>query len=169
MENTANSDQTETAANPPEPVKKRKASLKTEKEAPKQPRRQRKPTDQFVGRRKTAVARVSLRPGTGKIVINNRDLNDYFTRIDLRAAVMQPLLITERASQTDVYVNVYGGGITGQAQAIALGIARSIDQSDSSQHSKLRAAGLLTRDPRMVERKKYGLHKARRAPQFSKR
>jgi small subunit ribosomal protein S9 len=112
---------------------------------------------------------VSLRPGTGKIIINNREMSEYFPRPELRAAVMQPLLLTERAAQTDVHVNVYGGGVTGQAQAVALGIARSIDQSDSSQHSKLKAAGLLTRDPRMVERKKYGFHKARRATQFSKR
>jgi small subunit ribosomal protein S9 len=169
METKSEKGRTETAGNLAESMTKRKLSLKTAEETKKQERRQRKPTDQFVGRRKTSVARVSLRPGSGKVFVNNRDINEYFTRQDLRAAVMQPLLITERAGQTDVYVNVYGGGITGQAQAIALGIARSIDQSDSTQHSKLRAAGLLTRDPRMVERKKYGFHKARRATQFSKR
>ncbi|MCX7631869.1 MAG: 30S ribosomal protein S9 [Turneriella sp.] len=131
--------------------------------------RQRKPGDQFVGRRKTAVARVSLRPGTGKIVINGRELKDYFTRADLQATVLRPLAITDKLGQFDVRANVYGGGITGQAEAIALGIARSINTEDNTQHAKLRAAGLLTRDPRMVERKKYGFHKARRATQFSKR
>lgn len=169
MESKAETRRTESSATAAEAQSKRKVALKKYEDTPKQQRRQRKATDQFVGRRKTAVARVSLRPGTGKILINNRDVNEYFTRPELRAAVMQPLVVTERVGQTDVHANVYGGGITGQAQAIALGIARSIDQSDSSQHSKLKAAGLLTRDPRMVERKKYGFHKARRATQFSKR
>ena len=147
---------------------KRKASLKpagTEAQV----RRERKTTDQFVGRRKTAVARVSLKPGSGKITINNRDINEYFPRPDLRAAVLAPLVVTERVGQIDVKVNVYGGGVAGQAQAVSLGIARSIDRADNTQHTKLKAAGLLRRDPRMVERKKYGLHKARRATQFSKR
>nr|WP_281054981.1 30S ribosomal protein S9 [Turneriella parva] len=134
-----------------------------------QVRRERKTTDQFVGRRKTAVARVSLKPGSGKITINNRDINEYFPRPDLRAAVLAPLVVTERVGQIDVNVNVYGGGVAGQAQAVSLGIARSIDRADNTQHTKLKAAGLLRRDPRMVERKKYGLHKARRATQFSKR
>ncbi len=169
MENKSEGRRTESSTTLAESMTKRNTSQKAREETTKQVRRQRKPTDQFVGRRKASVARVSLRPGTGKILVNKRDINEYFTRPDLRAAVMQPLLVTERAGQTDVHVNVYGGGITGQAQAIALGIARSIDQSDSSQHSKLKAAGLLTRDPRMVERKKYGFHKARRATQFSKR
>ena len=147
---------------------KRKAALKpagTEAQV----RRERKTTDQFVGRRKTAVARVSLKPGSGKITINSRDINEYFPRPDLRAAVMAPLVVTERVGQIDVNVNVYGGGVAGQAQAVSLGIARSIDRADNTQHTKLKAAGLLRRDPRMVERKKYGLHKARRATQFSKR
>jgi small subunit ribosomal protein S9 len=151
-----------------ESMTKRKASLKpagTEAQV----RRERKTTDQFVGRRKTAVARVSLKPGSGKITINNRDINEYFPRPDLRAAVLAPLVITERVGQIDVKVNVYGGGVAGQAQAVSLGIARSIDRADTTQHTKLKAAGLLRRDPRMVERKKYGLHKARRASQFSKR
>jgi small subunit ribosomal protein S9 len=169
MENKSETRRTETSAALAESMTRRKTSLKKDEETTKQVRRQRKATDQFVGRRKTSVARVSLRPGTGKIIINNREMSEYFPRPELRAAVMQPLLLTERAAQTDVHVNVYGGGVTGQAQAVALGIARSIDQSDSSQHSKLKAAGLLTRDPRMVERKKYGFHKARRATQFSKR
>ena len=147
---------------------KRKASLKPVA-AEAQVRRERKTTDQSVGRRKTAVARVSLKPGSGKITINNRDINEYFPRPDLRAAVLAPLVVTERVGQIDVKVNVYGGGVAGQAQAVSLGIARSIDRADNTQHTKLKAAGLLRRDPRMVERKKYGLHKARRATQFSKR
>lgn len=169
MENRPHERRSEPSANLAESLTKRKIALKKADDSNKHIRRQRKTTDQFVGRRKTAVARVSLRPGSGKIVVNNRDVNEYFTRPELRAAVLQPLLVSERAAQTDVHVNVYGGGVTGQAHAIALGIARSIDQSDTAQHSKLKAAGLLTRDPRMVERKKYGLHKARRATQFSKR
>ena len=151
-----------------ESMTKRKASLKPVA-AEAQVRRERKTTDQFVGRRKTAVARVSLKPGSGKITINNRDINEYFPRPDLRAAVLAPLVVTERVGQIDVKVNVYGGGVAGQAQAVSLGIARSIDRADNTQHTKLKAAGLLRRDPRMVERKKYGLHKARRATQLSKR
>ncbi|AFM12068.1 ribosomal protein S9 [Turneriella parva DSM 21527] len=151
-----------------ESMTKRKAALKPAG-AEAQVRRERKTTDQFVGRRKTAVARVSLKPGSGKITINNRDINEYFPRPDLRAAVLAPLVVTERVGQIDVNVNVYGGGVAGQAQAVSLGIARSIDRADNTQHTKLKAAGLLRRDPRMVERKKYGLHKARRATQFSKR
>ncbi|MBX3720598.1 MAG: 30S ribosomal protein S9 [Turneriella sp.] len=148
---------------------RRKVALKKPADAKAQVRRTRKNTDQFVGRRKTSVARVALKSGSGKITINNRDLNEYFTRADLRAAVLQPFVVAEKAGQFDVKATVYGGGIRGQAQAISLGIARSIDQNDNTTHSKLKAAGLLTRDPRMVERKKYGLHKARRATQFSKR
>ena len=159
----------ETAAWLAESMTKRKASLKKTPEGNAQVRRTRKSTDQFVGRRKTSVARVALKPGSGKVTINARDIAEYFPRADLRATVLQPLIVSERASQFDVKVRVYGGGINGQAQAISLGIARSIDQSDSAVHSKLKSAGLLKRDPRMVERKKYGFHKARRATQFSKR
>lgn len=148
---------------------RKKALFKKDAANEGQKKRERKTTDQFVGRRKTSVARVSLHPGSGKIVINNREINEYFPRPDLRASVIQPLLLTEVQGQVDVKVNVYGGGITGQAQAIALGIARSLDRADSAHHSKLKAAGLFTRDPRMVERKKYGFHKARRSTQFSKR
>lgn len=152
-----------------ESMTRRKVALKKPTDEKAQVRRVRKNTDQFVGRRKTSVARVALKAGSGKITINNRDLNEYFPRADLRAAVLEPFMVTEKAGQFDVKATVYGGGIQGQAQAICLGIARSIDQNDSTAHSKLKAAGLLTRDPRMVERKKYGLHKARRATQFSKR
>ncbi len=152
-----------------ESMTRRKASLKKSPETKAQTKRVRKSTDQFVGRRKTSVARVALKPGSGKITINDRDINEYFPRPDLRATVLQPLIVTERANQFDVKARVYGGGINGQAQAISLGIARSIDSSDEAVHTKLKSAGLLKRDPRMVERKKYGLHKARRATQFSKR
>jgi len=149
---------------------RRKAMMKPQGAAAKpEGKRARKNTDQFVGRRKTSVARVALKAGSGVITINKRKLDEYFTRADLRAAVLRPLMVTEQAGKFDIKVNVYGGGITGQAKAISLGIARSIDQSDSTAHSKLKVAGLLTRDSRMVERKKYGLHKARRATQFSKR
>ncbi len=152
-----------------ESMTRRKVALKKPTDDKAQVRRTRKNTDQFVGRRKTSVARVSLKAGSGKITINNRDISEYFPRADLRAAVLEPFVVTEKAGQFDVKASVYGGGIQGQAQAISLGIARSIDQNDNAQHSKLKAAGLLKRDPRMVERKKYGLHKARRATQFSKR
>lgn len=152
-----------------ESMTRRKGALKKPTDGKAQVKRTRKPTDQFVGRRKTSVARVALKAGSGKITINNRELNEYFTRADLRAAVLQPFIVAEKAGQFDVKATVYGGGIQGQAQAISLGIARSIDVNDNTVHSKLKAAGLLKRDPRMVERKKYGLHKARRATQFSKR
>lgn len=166
-----NERKSESAASLAQSMTRRKAALKPagSVEGKEQVRRARKSTDQFVGRRKTSVARVALKPGSGKVTINNRDLNEYFPRSDLRAVVLRPFVVAERAGQFDVKVNVHGGGINGQAQAIALGIARSIDQSDSSVHTKLKTAGLLKRDPRMVERKKYGLHKARRATQFSKR
>lgn len=160
----------ESAATLAQSMTRRKAMLKPNSVAQKaQTRRVRKPTDQFVGRRKTSVARVALKPGSGIVTINNRKLDEYFPRADLRAAVLRPLEVVEQVGKFDIKVNVYGGGITGQAKAISLGIARSIDQSDSTVHTKLKVAGLLTRDPRMVERKKYGLHKARRASQFSKR
>lgn len=152
-----------------ESMTRRKVAFKKTADDKAQTKRERKPTDQFVGRRKTSVARVALKMGSGKVIINNRELNEYFSRADLRAAVLHPFQVAEKVGQYDVKVSVYGGGIQGQAQAISLGIARSIDRNDETSHSKLKAAGLLRRDPRMVERKKYGLHKARRATQFSKR
>ena len=149
---------------------KRKVALKKPGvEAEPQKKRVRKSTDQFTGRRKTAVARVWVRPGTGKFIINDLEIEKYFPRKDLQIAVKKPLLVSEKENQFDVFASVMGGGIAGQAHAVSLGLARSIDSSDSTVHSKLKAAGLLKRDPRMVERKKYGLHKARRATQFSKR
>jgi small subunit ribosomal protein S9 len=121
------------------------------------------------GRRKTSVARVYLVPGTGKITINKRDLDDYFGLETLKVVVRQPLVATETLDKYDVKVNVYGGGFTGQAGAIRHGISRALLKVDAEYRPVLKKAGFLTRDPRMKERKKYGLKAARRAPQFSKR
>ncbi len=121
------------------------------------------------GRRKTSVARVRLIPGEGKVVINNRSMDDYFGLETLKYTVFQPLAATGTQGQFDVMVNVYGGGFTGQAGAIRHGIARALLKVDPAYHAVLKPAGFLTRDSRMKERKKYGLKAARRAPQFSKR
>ncbi len=121
------------------------------------------------GRRKKSVARVYLMPGTGKITINKRDIDDYFGLETLKVIVRQPLVLTENADKMDVMVNVKGGGTTGQAGAIRHGISRALLQVDAEYRPVLKKAGFLTRDPRMKERKKYGLKAARRAPQFSKR
>ncbi|MEF9934411.1 MAG: 30S ribosomal protein S9 [Clostridium sp.] len=121
------------------------------------------------GRRKTSVARVRLVPGDGKIVINKRDIENYFGLETLKVIVKQPLNLTGTLDKYDVLVNVHGGGYTGQAGAIRHGISRALVQSDADIKPVLKRAGYLTRDPRMVERKKYGLKKARRASQFSKR
>lgn len=121
------------------------------------------------GRRKSSVARVYLVPGTGKITINKRDINDYFGLDTLKLIVRQPLVLTETVDKYDVLVNVCGGGFTGQAGAIRHGISRALLQVDNDYRPALKKAGFLTRDPRMKERKKYGLKAARRAPQFSKR
>jgi small subunit ribosomal protein S9 len=121
------------------------------------------------GRRKSSVARVRLVPGEGRIVINGRDINEYIPFAALREVVNQPLVATETTGNYDVLVNVSGGGYTGQAGAIRHGIARALLQVDPEYRPSLKTAGLLTRDPRMKERKKYGLKAARRAPQFSKR
>ena len=121
------------------------------------------------GRRKNSVARVRLLPGDGKIVVNHRELNDYFGLETLRLTVKQPLILTETLSRYDVFVNVYGGGTAGQAGAIRHGIARALLRVDGELRASLKRAGFLTRDARMKERKKYGLKAARRAPQFSKR
>ena len=121
------------------------------------------------GRRKSSVARVYLVPGTGKITINKRDIDEYFGLDTLKVIVRQPLVATETSDKFDVLVNVKGGGYTGQAGAIRHGIARALLQVDSEYRPVLKSAGFLTRDPRMKERKKYGLKAARRAPQFSKR
>lgn len=121
------------------------------------------------GRRKTSVARVRLVPGNGKVTINNRDIKEYFNFETLRVKATEPLVITESTDKFDVIVNVHGGGFTGQAGAIRHGIARALLDYDNELRPILKKAGHLTRDPRMVERKKYGLKKARKSPQFSKR
>ena len=121
------------------------------------------------GRRKTSVARVRIRPGDGKILINNRDLDVYFSNIRQRNAVVAPLDQTGKRTELDVLIRVDGGGITGQADACKLGIARALKKFDEETAMGLRDTGLLTRDGRMKERKKYGLRGARRGTQFSKR
>lgn len=121
------------------------------------------------GRRKSSVARVRLVPGTGKVIVNDRSAEDYFPYETLRVILKQPLAATETEGSYDVYVNVNGGGFTGQAGAVRHGIARALLQADPEYRPVLKRAGLLTRDARMKERKKYGLKAARRAPQFSKR
>ncbi|MBE5785667.1 MAG: 30S ribosomal protein S9 [Clostridia bacterium] len=121
------------------------------------------------GRRKKSVARVRLLPGNGNITVNKRDLEDYFGYETLKMIVRAPLVLTDTLSKFDVNVNVYGGGFTGQAGAIRHGIARALIVADPELRGALKKAGFLTRDPRMKERKKYGLKAARRAPQFSKR
>jgi small subunit ribosomal protein S9 len=121
------------------------------------------------GRRKMSIARVRLLPGSGNITINKRELDNYFGMETLKMIVRAPLTLTDTLSKFDVFVNVYGGGYTGQAGAIRHGIARALLVAEPAFRPALKKAGYLTRDPRMKERKKYGLHAARRAPQFSKR
>ncbi len=121
------------------------------------------------GRRKSSAARVFLRPGTGNIVINKRSIEEYFGRETARMVVRQPLDLVEMSEKFDLHITVSGGGITGQAGAIRHGITRALMQFDESLRSSLRKAGFVTRDARKVERKKVGLHKARKRPQFSKR
>ena len=121
------------------------------------------------GRRKKSVARVRVYPGTGKIIINDREIDNYFGLETLKLIVRQPLALTETAEKFDVICKVQGGGVTGQAGAIRHGLSRALLQHDESLRPLLKKAGFLTRDPRMKERKKYGLKGARRAPQFSKR
>ena len=130
-----------------------------------------KAKEQFygTGRRKSAVARVYIKPGKGNITINKRELDDYFGLETLKTIVRQPLVATETEKKYDINVNVKGGGTTGQAGAIRHGIARALLKVDADFRPTLKAAGFLTRDPRMKERKKPGLKAARRAPQFSKR
>ena len=124
---------------------------------------------QAVGRRKKAIARVRLIPGEGKIVINGRDIDNYFGLETLKMTVRQPLALTSLEGRYDVLVNVYGGGLSGQAGAIRHGISRALVKADPELRPAIKKAGFLTRDPRRKERKKYGLKAARRAPQFSKR
>ena len=121
------------------------------------------------GRRKSSVARVYLTPGTGKVMINKKDMDEYFGLETLKVIVNQPFAVTNTVGKYDVLVNVRGGGFTGQAGAIRHGISRALVEADADLRAALKKAGYLTRDSRMKERKKYGLKAARRAPQFSKR
>ncbi|KKM12639.1 30S ribosomal protein S9 [Clostridiales bacterium PH28_bin88] len=121
------------------------------------------------GRRKNAIARVRLVPGKGRVVINERSLDEYFGLKTLEMIVRQPLEITDTAGRFDVLAKVEGGGVAGQAGAVRMGIARALLEADETLRPMLKRAGFLTRDPRMKERRKYGLKKARKAPQFSKR
>ncbi len=122
-----------------------------------------------IGRRKTAVARVYVSDGSGNITINKRELDNYFTTATLRYKVLQPLNLTDNAKAFDIKVNVYGGGVTGQAEAVRLAISRALIELNPENRAILKPEGLLTRDPRMVERKKFGQKKARKKFQFSKR
>lgn len=122
-----------------------------------------------LGRRKKSVARVYMKNGTGSVTVNGRDFKEYFPTMPLQYRVHQPFMITETEGKYDVSVNVHGGGITGQIEAVRLGISRALVEVDAEWKSKLRAEGLMTRDPRMVERKKYGQPGARKQFQFSKR
>ena len=128
-----------------------------------------KPYFYGTGRRKSSVARVRLYPGSGKITINNRDVDEYFGLETLKLIINQPFGVTGTAGKYDIVANVNGGGISGQAGAIRHGVARALLLADETYRPLLKKAGFLTRDPRMKERKKYGLKAARRAPQFSKR
>lgn len=125
--------------------------------------------DHFIGRRKTSTARIYITAGKGTILINGRSFESYFPLENLRNIVTHPLRLTEKENQYDIKVTVSGGGISGQAGAIQLGIARALDNLDKDVHSILKSNGLLTRDDRMVERKKYGQPKARKRFQYSKR
>ena len=121
------------------------------------------------GRRKTSTARVRIKPGTGKFMVNGREFDAFFVTDDTRRSAMQPLVVTETRNNFDIWANVAGGGITGQAGAVSLGVARALRRENENFDRLLRDHGLLTRDSREVERKKYGRHKARRSTQFSKR
>jgi len=129
-------------------------------------------TDPYVwgtGRRKTSVARVRIKSGTGQFVVNGKPVEEFFSTLDTRRSALRALEATESRASYDVWAKVDGGGVTGQADAVSLGVARALKQDHPEFEQVLREHGLLTRDPRMVERKKYGLRKARRATQFSKR
>lgn len=128
-----------------------------------------KPYYYGTGRRKHSVARVRVYPGSGTITVNGRSIDDYFGLETLKLIVRQPLTLTDTVEKFDIVATVAGGGVTGQAGAIRHGISRALLQSDAELRAELKKAGFLTRDPRMKERKKYGLKGARRAPQFSKR
>lgn len=135
----------------------------------KEPQRDKLGRSQAVGRRKIASARVWIKPGTGKVIVNKRDITEYFKRPVLRMIINQPFEATETAGSFDVYCTVRGGGLSGQAGAVRHAISRALDKYNPELHKILRAGGFLTRDSRVVERKKYGRRKARRRFQFSKR
>ena len=122
-----------------------------------------------IGRRKTAVARIYMSEGEGKVTVNGKEMDAYFTTDPLRYKVKQPFMLTDNIDKFDVSVNVFGGGITGQAEAIRLAISRALVELDAENRAALKPEGLMTRDPRMVERKKFGQKKARKKFQFSKR
>lgn len=122
-----------------------------------------------IGRRKTSTARVYMRPGSGRVIVNRRPLDEYFKMETRRRILLSPFDVTETSGMYDLVVNVRGGGLTGQSEAIRLGASRALVQADEERRKALREAGFLTRDPRMVERKKYGQPKARKRFQFSKR
>ena len=122
-----------------------------------------------IGRRKTAVARVYLSEGKGKITVNNKDFKSYFTTATLQYKVNQPLALTDNEANFDIKINVFGGGVTGQAEAVRLALSRAMCELNEENRTILKPEGLLTRDPRMVERKKFGQKKARKKFQFSKR
>ena len=122
-----------------------------------------------IGKRKTSKARAYVRKGTGKIFVNDRPMDEYFTRPTSRLVVQQPLVLTQNEGKFDIYVNVRGGGLTGQADAIKQGAARALCELSTENRKPLKTEGHLSRDPRAKERRKYGLKKARKAPQFSKR
>ncbi len=128
-----------------------------------------KPLVQATGRRKSSIARVRLYPGTGQITLNGRTLDNYFPHAALRQRVLEPMRVVEVDGQYDVIAKLEGGGTTGQSDALRLGIARALIEIDPEYRPTLKSGGMLTRDSRRVERKKYGLRKARRAPQFTKR
>jgi small subunit ribosomal protein S9 len=130
---------------------------------------EKKPVSYATGKRKTAVARIRLLPGSGTITINKRGFEDYFPRETSRMRIMEPLQITETVAQFDVFAEVSGGGTAAQADAVRHGISRALVVVAETMRPTLRKAGMLTRDPRAVERKKYGRHKARKRPQYSKR
>jgi len=130
---------------------------------------QKKVRELFTGRRKVSISRAKLLKGSGKITVNKKPIEEYFSKKGDVYKVFQPLILVGVGKDFDVFANVKGGGSTGQAEAVRLSISRALKEMDIEYHKKLREAGMLTRDSRMVERKKYGLHKARRASQFSKR
>jgi small subunit ribosomal protein S9 len=138
-------------------------------ERPKKPSKRPEVKLMFTGRRKESVSRAKLVKGKGEVTINGKPLNEYFKRSVDQYKVRQPLVLLGLEKEFDIFANVYGGGTTGQSEAIRLSVSRSLDKMSPDHHKKLKEYSLLTRDSRMVERKKYGLHKARRASQFSKR